>query len=87
MLLCTMGAAIKDAIRLHAVPDHPDTAMGTGGRQRMDRAFEAIEDVRLTLHPYLKALVVYVAAYFASHPVIPLGSSFFGHSLPLSQLF
>jgi hypothetical protein len=44
-----MDAAEDAIVRLQAVPDHSAAAMGACGRQRLDRAFEAIEDVRCAL--------------------------------------
>jgi hypothetical protein len=85
MLLCTMSTAIKDAIRFHAMTDHPAAAMRAGGRQRMDGTFETIEDVRLTLYAYFKTFIVYVAAYFTPQPIVPLCGSCFVHRVPLSS--
>jgi hypothetical protein len=50
--------------RFHAVADDPTSTMRTLRSQRVDGAFEAIEDVTLILHDNLEGLVVRVAADF-----------------------
>jgi hypothetical protein len=82
MLLCAVRAAVKYAIGLHAMTNDTASTMRAGGRQRMDGAFETVENMRDTAHAYLKTLIVYVAAYFTSHTIC-LTSSFI-HRLPLS---
>src|SRR5687768_9841681 len=84
MLLGTVGTAIEDAICLHAMTNHPAPTMGARGRQRMNGAFEAVEDVRLTLHSYFKTLIIYVTTYFTSPAIASLCCSRFSHCLPLS---
>jgi hypothetical protein len=58
-----MGATIKHSIRLHAMPDDPAPAMGAGGCERVNRAFETVEDMGFAAHAYFKCLVIPVAAY------------------------
>jgi hypothetical protein len=79
-----MGTAIKDAIGLHAVTDHPTATMGACGGERMDRTFETIEDVRLSLHSDFKTLIVDITADFTSASRIPFCRSHVSHRLPLS---
>ena len=83
-LMSTMGAAEERAAGLHAVAYDGHTAMIALGRQRMDGAFETIEDMRLTLHSDFKALIVYVPAYFTPRATVPLCCSHVSHCLPLS---
>src|SRR5262249_19368960 len=59
-------AAVHGFVFLQPVTDDADAAMLTGRRQRVDRAFEAVERVGRAVHLYLKGLVVVVAAGFAS---------------------
>lgn len=62
-MLAGAVCATKDGIRcFHAVTYDSATAMGTGGRQRMDRALETIEHVSFATHLHLKAFVISVAA-------------------------
>ena len=42
-----VGAAVEGAVLLEAVADDPDPAGGAGGREGLDRAFEAVEGVRV----------------------------------------
>jgi hypothetical protein len=86
MLLCTMRATIEDAIRFHAMTNHPAATMRTGGRQGVDGAFETVEDMRFTLHMYLKTFIVYVAAYLTPQTIVSLYCPF-SHHIPLSLLF
>src|SRR3954464_2903622 len=60
----TMRAAVDVPIRFHAVPDDAALAVLTHRRERMDRAFEAVEHVRLGPHEDGERLVVLVAADF-----------------------
>jgi hypothetical protein len=76
-----MGTAVKDAFRLHAMTDDAAAAMRAGWRQGMDRAFETIEDMRLTSNPHFKTFIVHIPTYFTSH-VIPL----LIHDFPLSWI-
>jgi hypothetical protein len=52
-------------IRLQPMPDDPAPAVLTVRRQRLNRAFEAVERVRLPTHHHFKTLVVIVPADFA----------------------
>src|SRR5918995_6668297 len=58
-------AAIERAAVFQTVPDDTRAAMLAGRGKRVDRAFEAVECVRLAVHDDLKRLVVVVAAGFA----------------------
>ena len=60
-----MHATINFALLFYAVPDNPALAMGAGRRQRLDRAFEAVEDMTLAGDNYFECLVVLVFANFA----------------------
>jgi hypothetical protein len=75
-----VGAAVKRAVRLDAVPDHLDAAILAVGREGMYRALEAVESVRVsTGHTYLKGLVILISTDLAlSHlysPFPQLGDS------------
>jgi hypothetical protein len=83
MLLGAVRAAVKYAIGFHAVTNDPASAVCAGGCQRVDGAFETIENMRDPAHPDLKTLIVHVAAYFTSHTVCLTAS--FVHNLPLSS--
>ena len=58
-------AAIQRARRFDAVSDDAAVAVIANWRERVDRAFEAVEDVRLAGDDDFEALVVFVAAGFA----------------------
>ncbi len=60
--MCTAEDA---AVLLHAMPDHPASAMRTSRSERLYCAFEAVEDVGRVLHDDLKGLVVRVATNLA----------------------
>jgi hypothetical protein len=60
--MCTAEDA---AVLLHAMPDHPASAMRTSRSERLYRTFETVEDVRLVLHDDLKGFVVRVATNLA----------------------
>ena len=60
-----MLAAEEGALPLEAVTDNADAAVRAGGRQRMDRAFEAVVGVSFAAQNHLKRLVVIVPAGFA----------------------
>jgi hypothetical protein len=61
-----VGAAVKRAVRLDAVPDHLDAAILAVGREGMYRALEAVESVRVSSgHTYLKGLIVLISTDFA----------------------
>jgi hypothetical protein len=59
-----VDAAKYLAALLHAMPDDAALAMWTGGCERVDRAFEAVEDVALATSDHLEGLVVFVFANF-----------------------
>src|SRR5262245_44181707 len=57
-------AAVERAVDFHAVADDPALAVAAGRRERVDRAFETVEDVRGSgLHDG-ECLVVIVTANF-----------------------
>src|ERR1700754_3385289 len=71
--LGAMLAAEEGAVLFEAVTDDADAAVLAGWRQRVDRAFEAVEGVGGAVHAHLKRLVVLVSARFASgHGNLPL---------------
>src|SRR5262249_42827030 len=76
--LGAMLAAEEGAVLLEPVADDPDAAVLAGRRQRMDRAFEAVEGVGGTVHADLKCLVVVVSAGFASGHDNPRNGCVFG---------
>jgi hypothetical protein len=61
-----MGAT-EDAISLfHVVADDSATAMDALRRQRVDRAFKAVEDMLLSSQNYFKGFVVIISTDFVS---------------------
>jgi hypothetical protein len=72
LLLRAMGAAEKRAASFHAVPDDHAAAMPATRRQLMNRAFEAVEIMRDSVHHNLQRLVVFVPATFARRPAMPI---------------
>jgi hypothetical protein len=60
-----MNAAIDLPIGFHTVPNDPAVAVWADGRQRVDRAFEAIECVMLSGYDHFKRLVIFIFANFA----------------------
>jgi hypothetical protein len=78
-----MGTAIEPILGFHAVTDDSAPAMGARHCQRVDRAFEAIEGVGLTLHDHVEGLVVAVAADFAFTHIVLLEIPFVAAPTPL----
>jgi hypothetical protein len=70
----TARAAIKGAACLNAVPDDAATTMLTHRRQAMNRALEAVEDVRLARRRgYLEGEMILISTNFAlSHVSLPM---------------
>src|SRR5688500_11331082 len=65
------------ALRLQSVSHDPAPAVRTFRRQRVDRALEAVEGVRLAGHHDLERLVVLVATGFAAlHGEAPFTRTF-----------
>jgi hypothetical protein len=64
--LGAMLTAEERAVLLEPVADDADAAILAGRRQRMDRAFEAVEGMGGAVHAHLERLVVVVAAGFTS---------------------
>ena len=60
-----MDAAEDLSVGLHAVADHPAVAVRANRRQRVDRAFEAIEGMTLAGNDHFKRLVIFILANFA----------------------
>jgi hypothetical protein len=60
-----MNAAIDLPIGFHTVPHDPAVAVRADRRQRVDRAFEAIECVMLSGYDHFKRLVIFILANFA----------------------
>ena len=60
----TVRTAEESAAALDAVTDHLASAVLAHGRQLMNRAFKAVEDVPVTSRDHLKAEMVIVAADF-----------------------
>ena len=60
-----MNAAIDLPIGFHTVPDDPAIAVWADWRQRVDRAFEAIEGMTLAGNDHFKRLVIFILANFA----------------------
>ena len=53
------------SIRFNAVSDDPAMAMRANWRERVNRAFEAVERVVLPANDYFKRLVIFIFANFA----------------------
>jgi hypothetical protein len=60
-----MDAAEDLSVGLYAVSDDSAVTVRTDRRQRVDRAFEAIECVMLTGYHHFKRLVIFIFANFA----------------------
>jgi hypothetical protein len=66
-----VGAAKNFAAVFHTVADDFAPAVITFGRNNVDRALEAVEDVRFPLERDLECLVIFISAMFAfSHKFI-----------------
>jgi hypothetical protein len=59
-----MNAAIDLSVGFHAMPDDPAVAVWADRRQRVDRAFEAVECVVLSGYDHFKRLVIFILANF-----------------------
>ena len=67
-----VGAAVKRAVRLDAVPYHLDAATLAVGREGMYRALEAVEGVRVsTGDGHLKGFIVLISTDFAPGHLAP----------------
>src|SRR5215204_1814658 len=76
VLACAVRTAIERAVGLDAVPDDPTPAVVADGRELLDRALEAVEDVPITGGNHLERQVIVVAAHLAfRHDRPPLCSS------------
>jgi hypothetical protein len=60
-----MNAAEDLSSLLDAMPDDAALAMRAPRGKRMDRAFEAVEDVGFPAHDYFECFVIFVSANFA----------------------
>lgn len=67
-----MFATVKLAVMLHSVPDDGAATVGAGGRQHLNRAFEAVEGVCLAVHHDLERFGIVVPAGFAFSHFVPL---------------
>lgn len=67
-----MGAAEKRPAGFKSVPDNSASAMSALGRQRVDRAFEAIEVTRNAIDDDFQRLVVIIAAAFAGRASVAI---------------
>jgi N-acetylmuramic acid 6-phosphate (MurNAc-6-P) etherase len=65
-LLGAAGTAEHPPVRLETMADDPATAVLAGGSERVNRALEAVEDVRLASEADLEGLVVFVPADLAA---------------------
>lgn len=59
-----MGTTENAAIGFDAMTDNPTTAVPADGSQRLDGAFKAVEDMRLSGQRYSEGFVVNIAAGF-----------------------
>ena len=69
--LGAVGTAEHRPVGLHPVPHHPAAAVAAHRCEGMDRALEAVEDVRAAQVRDLERLVVVVPADVADHRVVP----------------
>lgn len=83
MLTGTVSTAIQSICRFHAMTDYTAAAMGTRGGKRMNRAFEAVKNMRFATHPHLKTFIVSIAAYFTGGCLLTQHTFIFVHHLPL----
>jgi hypothetical protein len=60
-----VDAAEDLSVGFHAVPDDSAVAVRADRRQRVDRAFEAIECVMLSGYDHFKRFVIFIFANFA----------------------
>ena len=60
-----MNAAEDLSICFYAMPHDPAIAVWANGRQRVDRALEAIERVMLSGHDHFERFVIFILANFA----------------------
>ena len=60
-----MNAAEDLSICFYAMPHDPAIAVWADGRQRVDRAFEAIECVMLSGYDHFECFVIFILANFA----------------------
>jgi len=60
-----MDAAKNLPVRFDAMTNYPAVAVGANRRQRVDRAFEAIEGMTLAGNDHFKRLVIFILANFA----------------------
>ena len=60
-----MDAAKNLPVRFDAMTNYPAVAVGANWRQRVDRAFEAIEGMTLAGNDHFKSLVIFILANFA----------------------
>jgi len=64
-----MGTAVEDAVGFYPMTNNLATAMMASRSQGSNRTFEAVEDMCLPTHEYLKGLIVVIAASFTlCHP-------------------
>jgi hypothetical protein len=59
-----MSATVDNFALLHAMPDYPALAVGTGWSQGMNRTFETIKDVFFSADTDFERLVIVVSASF-----------------------
>jgi hypothetical protein len=64
-LACTVGATVNHIVNLYAVAQDAATAVRALRRERMHRAFEAVEHMRLAVFCHRKCFVVVVSASLA----------------------
>jgi hypothetical protein len=60
-----MNAAKDLSVGFYTVPHDPAMAVRAHRRQRVDRAFEAVECVMLSGYDHFKRLVIFILANFA----------------------
>jgi len=60
-----MNAAEDLSVCFNAVSDDSAVAMRANGRQRVDRALEAVEGVVFAANDYFKCLIIFISTNFA----------------------
>src|SRR6185369_15474366 len=85
-MLGAVDTAEDPAVRLDPMADHAAAAVLALGSERVDRALEAVEDVRGALFHHLEALVIVVAAHFASRHSAPPSAAEVRRPLPPATL-
>jgi hypothetical protein len=66
-----MRAAVEDAVDFYSMADNAAATVMTARSQGSDRAFEAVEYMRLPTHDNLESLILVIATPFTLGHTIP----------------